>query len=264
MLNLADMLSHYIAHQVTVVVRRTRYELRKARERAHVLEGLLIALDHLDEVINLIRNAESADVARTQLMERYAGEVQATAILDMQLRRLAALERRKLQEEYAELQTGSPSSRPSSTTLQGAGSSRRRLDIRERFADPRRTEIRPDEGELSIEDLIAAEPVVVTVTRTGYVKRVALGDYRVPEPGRSRGPGANLKEDDIVQFLAITNTHHWVLFFTNKGRVYRVKVHELPEATRNARGACGQRPGSDLPAGREDRRSARPGRLRRW
>jgi DNA gyrase subunit A len=238
-LNLAEVLSHYIAHQVTVVVRRTRYELRKARERAHILEGLLIALDHLDEVINLIRNAESADAARGQLMERYQlSEAQATAILDMQLRRLAALERRKLQEEYAELQTRIAELQAildDPSKVRGIVK-QELLDIKRRFADPRRTEIRPDEGELSIEDLIAAEPVVVTVTRTGYVKRVPLGDYRAQGRGGRGVRGANLKEDDIVQFLAITNTHHWVLFFTNKGRVYRVKVHELPEATRNSRG----------------------------
>src|SRR6266508_4453870 len=238
-LNLAEVLSHYVAHQVTVVVRRTRYELRKARERAHILEGLLVALDHLDEVINLIRNAESADVARQQLMERFElSEAQATAILDMQLRRLAALERRKLQEEYAELQARIAELQailddPSKVRGIVKGEL---LDIKRRFADPRRTEIRPDEGELSIEDLIAAEPVVVTVTRTGYVKRVPLGDYRAQNRGGRGVRGANLKEDDIVQFLAITNTHHWVLFFTNKGRVYRVKVHELPEAARNSRG----------------------------
>src|SRR6266545_2162890 len=238
-LTLAEILSHYVAHQVTVVVRRTRYELRKAKERAHILEGLLIALDHLDEVINLIRNAESADAARRQLMERFAlSELQATAILDMQLRRLAALERRKLQEEYAELQARIAELQailddPSKVRGIVKGEL---LDIKRRFADPRRTEIRPDEGELSIEDLIAAEPVVVTVTRTGYVKRVPLGDYRAQNRGGRGVRGANLKEDDIVQFLAITNTHHWVLFFTNKGRVYRVKVHELPEAARNSRG----------------------------
>ncbi|MDF2738661.1 MAG: gyrA, partial [Actinomycetia bacterium] len=238
-LNLADMLSHYIAHQVTVVVRRTRYELRKAKERAHILEGLLIALDHLDEVINLIRNAESADVARTQLMERYSlSEIQATAILDMQLRRLAALERRKLQEEYAELMARIAELQAildDPSRVRGIVKDEL-LEVKRRFADPRRTEIRPDEGELSIEDLIAAEPVVVTVTRTGYVKRVALGDYRAQNRGGRGVRGANLKEDDIVQFLALTNTHHWVLFFTNKGRVYRVKVHELPEAAKNARG----------------------------
>jgi DNA gyrase subunit A len=239
LLNLADVLRHYNAHQINVVIRRTRYELRKAEERAHILEGLLIALDHLDEVINLIRNAESADVARGQLMERYSlSEVQATAILDMQLRRLAALERQRIQDEYAELQA-----KIAEFKAILADPARIRaivkdevLDIKRRFADPRRTEIRPDEGELSIEDLIASEPVVVTVTRTGYVKRVPLTDYRAQGRGGRGVRGANLKEDDIVQFLFITNTHHWVLFFTNKGRVYRVKVHELPEASRNSRG----------------------------
>ena len=239
LLNLADMLRHYNAHQINVVIRRTRYELRKAEERAHILEGLLIALDHLDEVITLIRNAESADVARGQLMERYSlSEVQATAILDMQLRRLAALERQRIQDEYAELQA-----KIAEFKAILADPARIRaivrdemLDIKRRFADPRRTEIRPDEGELSIEDLIAAEPVVVTVTRTGYVKRVPLTDYRAQGRGGRGVRGANLKEDDIVQFLFITNTHHWVLFFTNKGRVYRVKVHEVPEASRNSRG----------------------------
>jgi DNA gyrase subunit A len=239
LLNLADMLRHYNAHQINVVIRRTRYELRKAEERAHILEGLLIALDHLDEVINLIRNAESADAARGQLMERYSlSEIQATAILDMQLRRLAALERRRIQEEYAELEAKIAELRailadPAKIRAIVKGEM---LDIKRRFADPRRSEIRPDEGELSIEDLIAAEPVVVTVTRTGYVKRVPVSDYRAQGRGGRGVRGANLKEDDIVQFLFLTNTHHWVLFFTNKGRVYRVKVHELPEASRNSRG----------------------------
>jgi DNA gyrase subunit A len=238
-LSLAEMLSHYVTHQITVVVRRTRFELRKAQERAHILEGLLVALDHLDEVIALIRAAESAEVARGQLMERYGlSEVQATAILDMQLRRLAALERRRIQDEYAELQTRIAQLR---AILEDPSKVRgiikqEILDIKRRFADPRRTEIRPEEGELSIEDLIAAEPVVVTVTRTGYVKRVPLTDYRAQGRGGRGVRGANLREDDIVQFLFITNTHHWVLFFTNKGRVYRVKVHELPEAARNSRG----------------------------
>jgi DNA gyrase subunit A len=238
-LGLAEMLSHYITHQITVVVRRTRFELRKAQERAHVLEGLLVALDHIDEIINLIRSAESADAAKTQLMERYTlSEIQATAILDMQLRRLAALERERIQQEYAELQARIAELKailddPSKVR----GIIREELlDIKKRFADPRRTEIRPEEGELSIEDLIAAEPVVVTVTRTGYVKRVPLTDYRAQGRGGRGVRGANLREDDIVQFLFITNTHHWVLFFTNKGRVYRVKVHELPEAARNSRG----------------------------
>jgi DNA gyrase subunit A len=238
-LGLADMLSHYITHQITVIVRRTRYELRKATERAHILEGLMVALDHLDEVIALIRAADSADAARTQLMERYGlSELQAIAILDMQLRRLAALERRRIQDEYAELQARIAELK---SILEDPSKVRgiikeEILEIKRRFADPRRTEIRPEEGELSIEDLIAAEPVVVTVTRTGYVKRVPLTDYRSQGRGGRGVRGANLREDDIVQFLFITNTHHWVLFFTNKGRVYRVKVHELPEAARNSRG----------------------------
>jgi DNA gyrase subunit A len=239
LLNLADMLRHYNAHQINVVIRRTRFELRKAEERAHILEGLLIALDHLDEVISLIRNAESADAARTQLMERYSlSEIQATAILDMQLRRLAALERRRIQEEYAELAAKIAELKAilADPAKIRAIVKHEMLDIKRRFADPRRTEIRPDEGELSIEDLIAAEPVVVTVTRTGYVKRVPLNDYRAQGRGGRGVRGANLKEDDIVQFLFLTNTHHWVLFFTNKGRVYRVKVHEVPEASRNSRG----------------------------
>jgi DNA gyrase subunit A len=238
-LSLADMLSHYVTHQITVVVRRTRFELRKAQERAHILEGLLVALDHLDEVIALIRASESAEAARGQLMERYGlSELQATAILDMQLRRLAALERQRIQNEYAELQTRIAELK---AILEDPSKVRgiikqEILDVKRRFADARRTEIRPDEGELSIEDLIAAEPVVVTVTRTGYVKRVPLTDYRAQGRGGRGVRGANLREDDIVQFLFITNTHHWVLFFTNKGRVYRVKVHELPEAARNSRG----------------------------
>jgi DNA gyrase subunit A len=238
-LNLAEMLRHYDDHQIVVVVRRTRFELRKARERAHILEGLLIAIDHLDEVIELIRAAESADVARGQLMERFElSEVQAVAILDMQLRRLAALERQRLQEEYRELMERIAELQailddPSKVR---AIVKQELLEVKSKYADPRRTEIRVDDGELSIEDLIAAEPVVVTVTRTGYVKRTALDEYRAQGRGGRGVRGANLKEDDIVQFLFLTNTHHWVLFFTNQGRVYRVKVHELPEAQRNARG----------------------------
>jgi DNA gyrase subunit A len=238
-LSLADMLSHYVTHQITVVVRRTGFELRKAQERAHILEGLLVALDHLDEVIALIRASESAEAARGQLMERYGlSELQATAILDMQLRRLAALERQRIQNEYAELQTRIAELKAildDPSKVRGI-IKQEILDVKRRFADARRTEIRPDEGELSIEDLIAAEPVVVTVTRTGYVKRVPLTDYRAQGRGGRGVRGANLREDDIVQFLFITNTHHWVLFLTNKGRVYRVKVHELPEAARNSRG----------------------------
>jgi len=172
-------------------------------------------------------------------MTRYSlSEIQANAILDMQLRRLAALERRKIQEEHAELVARI-------TELQGILDDpskvrqivkKELLEIKKKYADPRRTEIRADEGEISIEDLIAAEQVVLTVTRTGYVKRVPLSEYRAQGRGGKGVRGADLKEDDIVQHLFITNTHHWVLFFTNKGRVYRVKVHEVPEGSRNSRG----------------------------
>jgi DNA gyrase subunit A len=238
-LNLQEMLQHYLDHQIVVVVRRTRYQLRKARERAHILEGLKIALDHLDEVISIIRNAASADAARTELMERYAlSEIQATAILDMQLRRLAALERQKIQDEYAELQRliAELQAILDDPSKVRAIVKDELLGIKGKFADRRRTQIVADEGELSIEDLIAAEPVVLTVTRTGYVKRTPLDEYRAQGRGGRGTKGANLKEDDIVRFLFMTNTHHWMLFFTNKGRVYRVKVHEVPESARNARG----------------------------
>lgn len=238
-LNLAEVLQHYIDHQIIVVLRRTRYDLRRAQERAHILEGLMVALDHLDEVIALIRAAASADVAREELMQRFTlSELQAVAILDMQLRRLAALERQRIQDELAELHI-----KIAELEAILADPMRVRgivkdelLDVRRRFADARRTQIMPEEGDLSIEDLIAAEQVVVTVTRTGYVKRVALDGYRAQGRGGKGVRGGSLKEDDIVQHLFLTNTHHWVLFFTNRGRVYRVKVHELPEASRTSRG----------------------------
>jgi DNA gyrase subunit A len=238
-LNLRDMLQHYLDHQIIVVVRRTRYQLRKARERAHILEGLIVALDHLDEVITLIRNAPSADGARTELMTRYSlSEIQATAILDMQLRRLAALERQKIQDEFAELQRliAELQAILDDPSKVRAIVKDELTEIKDKYADRRRTQIVADEGELSIEDLIAAEQVVLTVTRTGYVKRTPLDEYRAQGRGGRGARGANLKEDDIVQFLFMTNTHHWILFFTNKGRVYRVKVHEVPESARNARG----------------------------
>ncbi len=238
-LGLPEVLRHYIDHQIVVVVRRTRFHLRKAQERAHVLEGLLVALDHLDEVIELIRRSPSADEARGQLMTRYdLSEIQAVAILDMQLRRFAALERQKIQDEHAELRArinelqsilDDPSKVRSIVRDELA-------QVKEKYGDPRRTQILPDEGELSIEDLIAAEQVVLTVTRTGYVKRTPLDEYRAQGRGGKGVRGANLKVDDIVQFLFLTNTHHWVLFFTNQGRVYRVKVHEVPEAARSSRG----------------------------
>ena len=238
-LRLDEMVRYYVAHQVEVIVRRTRYQLRKAEERAHVLAGLLIALDHLDEVIALIRNAESADVARTQLMQRYElSEIQATAILDMQLRRLAALERQRIIDEYAELQqriVGLQAILASPERQRGIIATELG-EIVERYGDERRTRIIPFEGDMSDEDLIAEEDVVVTITRSGYAKRTKTDLYRSQRRGGKGVQGAALRQDDLVEHFFVTTTHHWILFLTNKGRVYRAKAHELPEQTRTARG----------------------------
>ena len=238
-LRLDEMVRLYVAHQIDVVVRRTRFQLRKARERLHVLEGLLVALDHLDEVITLIRNAESADVARIQLMDRFdLSEIQATAILDMQLRRLAALERQRIIDEAAELRRriGDLEEILASPTRQRQIISEELGEIVSRFGDDRRTRLVPYEGDMSAEDLIAQEDVVVTVTRGGYAKRTKTDLYRAQRRGGKGVQGATLREDDIVEHFFVTTTHHWLLFFTNKGRVYRAKAHELPEQSRTARG----------------------------
>jgi DNA gyrase subunit A len=238
-LRLDEMIRHYVAHQIDVIVRRTRFQLRRAQERLHVLEGLLVALDHLDEVIALIRNAESADVARGQLMERYElSEIQATAILDMQLRRLAALERQRIIDEAADLRERI---QDLESILADPGRQRQIIhdelgEIVDRFGDDRRTRIVPFEGEMSLEDLIAQEDVVVTVTRGGYAKRTKTDLYRAQRRGGKGVQGAALREDDLVEHFFVTTTHHWLLFFTNKGRVYRAKAHELPEQARSARG----------------------------
>jgi len=238
-LRLDQMVRLYIAHQVDVIVRRTRFQLRKARERLHVLEGLLVALDHLDEVISLIRNADSAEVARGQLMSRYElTEIQATAILDMQLRRLAALERQRITDEAAELRVRIADLQAvlESPVRQRQIIGEELAEIVARYGDERRTRIVPAEGEVSMEDLIAEEDVVVTITRTGYAKRTKTDLYRSQRRGGKGVQGAALKQDDIVEHFFVTTTHHWILFLTNKGRVYRAKAHELPEANRAARG----------------------------
>jgi DNA gyrase subunit A len=258
-LRLDQMIRYYVEHQVDVIVRRTRYQLRKAQERLHVLEGLLMALDHLDAVIALIRNAESADVARQQLMageyaredtsgasplgrgdlrEYELSEIQATAILDMQLRRLAALERQRIIDEAAELRTRVAELEAilASPQRQREIISEELQEIVDKYGDERRTRIVPFEGEMSIEDLIAQEDVVVTVTRGGYAKRTKTDLYRSQKRGGKGVQGAALREDDIVEHFFVTTTHHTLLFFTNKGRVYRAKAHELPEQARSAKG----------------------------
>jgi DNA gyrase subunit A len=238
-LRIDQFVSHYVDHQVEVIVRRTQFRLRKAEERAHILRALLKALDQLDAVIALIRNAPSADEAREglkQLLE--IDDIQATAILDLQLRRLAALERQRIIDEAAEIEAKIADL---NDILARPGRQREIIrdeltEIVSKYGDERRTRLVPHDGDVSMEDLIAQEDVVVTITRTGYAKRTKTDLYRAQRRGGKGVQGANLRTDDIVEHFFVTSTHDWILFFTNKGRVYRAKAYELPEANRNARG----------------------------
>ncbi|MFN2563129.1 MAG: DNA gyrase C-terminal beta-propeller domain-containing protein, partial [Jatrophihabitans sp.] len=238
-LRIDQFVSHYVEHQVEVIVRRTRFRLRKAEERAHILRALLKALDQLDAVIALIRSAPSAEESKAGLMALLEiDELQATAILDLQLRRLAALERNRIIEEAAEIEA-----KIADLTDILAKPGRQRSIIRDelteivdKYGDERRTRLIPHDGDVSMEDLIAQEDVVVTITRTGYAKRTKTDLYRAQRRGGKGVQGANLRTDDIVEHFFVTSTHDWILFFTNKGRVYRAKAYELPEANRNARG----------------------------
>ncbi|HEY7223314.1 MAG TPA: intein-containing DNA gyrase subunit A [Micromonosporaceae bacterium] len=238
-LNLAQFLRHYVTHQIEVIFRRTRYRLRKAQERAHVLRGLVKALDMLDEVIALIRRSPTVEEARTgltQLLE--IDEIQATAILDMQLRRLAALERQKIIDELAKLEVEIADLQDilDKPARQRQIVGEELAEVVARWGDDRRTRIIPFDGEVSVEDLIARESVVVTITRTGYAKRTKTDLYRSQRRGGKGVSGATLRQDDIVSHFFVCSTHDWILFFTNKGRVYRIKAYELPEASRVARG----------------------------
>jgi DNA gyrase subunit A len=238
-LNLAQFVRHYVAHQVEVIVRRTRYRLRKAEERAHILRGLVKALDALDEVIALIRRSPTVDEARNGLIQLLdIDEVQATAILDMQLRRLAALERQKIIDELAkiEIEIADLMDILAKPERQRKIISEELATIVEKWGDERRTKIVPFDGEVSMEDLIAREDVVVTITRTGYAKRTKTDLYRSQRRGGKGVSGASLRQDDIVSHFFVCSTHDWILFFTNKGRVYRAKAYELPEVNRTARG----------------------------
>ncbi|HEV8420686.1 MAG TPA: DNA gyrase subunit A [Actinomycetota bacterium] len=238
-LNLRQVIQHYIEHQVEVVTRRSRYELRKAEERDHIVQGLLIALQHIDEVIRIIRASSDSDEARTKLMAKFnLSEIQANYILDMPLRRLTRLERQKLEDEHKELLA---TIKRLKALLKDPKAIRalvkdELLEIRKRYADPRRTEVRADEGELDVEDLIQETDVIITITRAGYVKRLPVETYRRQGRGGKGVIGANLKADDIISQVFTTTTHHWILVFTNRGKVYRAKVHELPEASRTGRG----------------------------
>jgi DNA gyrase subunit A len=238
-LRLDEFVRHYVAHQVEVIVRRTRFRLKKAEERAHILRGLGKALDQLDAVIALIRGADSADAAREGLMQLLdIDEIQAVAILDMQLRRLAALERQRILDELAEREAEIADLK---AILADEARQRRIIadeltEVVDKYGDERRTRIIPYEGDMSAEDFIPQEDVVVTVTTGGYAKRTKTDLYRQQKRGGKGVKGAQLKQDDVVAHFFTTTTHHWLLFFTNKGRVYRAKAHELPEANRDARG----------------------------
>ncbi|HYT79431.1 MAG TPA: DNA gyrase C-terminal beta-propeller domain-containing protein, partial [Actinomycetota bacterium] len=238
-LNLKQLIQHYVEHQVEVVTRRSRYELRKAEERDHIVQGLLIALQHIDEVIRIIRASSDSDEARTKLMSKFKlSEIQANYILDMPLRRLTRLERTKLEDEHKELLA---TIRRLKALLKDPRAIRgvvkdELLEIKRRYADARRTEVRADEGVLEVEDLIQETDVIITITRTGYVKRLPVETYRRQGRGGKGVIGANLKVDDIISQVFTTTTHHWILVFTNRGKVYRTKVHEIPEASRTGRG----------------------------
>ena len=238
-LNLKQMLQYFLDFRREVIIRRTRFELREAEARAHILEGLKIALDHLDEVIALIRSSPSPDEAKSGLMRRFGlSELQAQAILDMRLQRLTGLERDKLIAEYREVLQKIEQLKAllASDALIRKAIQDELTEIREKYADDRRTEILPEAGEIHIEDLIAPEEMVITVTHTGYIKRTPSSVYRSQRRGGKGKIGAGLKEEDFVEHLFAASTHDYLLFFTDAGRVYWLKVHQIPEAGRATKG----------------------------
>ncbi|HMS85304.1 MAG TPA: DNA gyrase subunit A [Nitrospira sp.] len=238
-LTLKQILYHFLEHRREVVVRRTAFELRKAEERAHILEGLKIALDHLDAVIALIRRSQSPDEARAGLMREFGlTEIQATAILDMRLQRLTQLERAKLVEEYQEVlkQIEYLRSVLASESLVRTIIKNELTEIRETYKDDRRTKIVKEEAEISLEDLIAAEEVIVTISHSGYIKRNAVSLYRAQRRGGKGKIGMGIKDEDFVETLFSASTHDSLLFFTDAGKVFWLKVHEIPEASRSAKG----------------------------
>jgi DNA gyrase subunit A len=238
-LNLRDMLFHYLKHQQEVIRRRTEYELKKAEARAHILEGLRIALDHLDQVIALIRASQTTDEAREGLINTFSLSVdQAQAILDMRLQRLTGLEREKIESEYAELQKKIAEYKAilADEQLILQIISEELNEIKEKFGDDRRSEITIGLESIEDEDLIPREDVVITITHTGYIKRLPVTTYRNQKRGGRGVVGMDTKDNDFVEHLFVTNTHHYLMFFTNKGKVYRLKAYEIPDLSRTARG----------------------------
>ncbi|MFT3864798.1 MAG: DNA gyrase subunit A [Solirubrobacterales bacterium] len=239
-LSLLELIEHYVEHQREVVTRRTQYELRRAEARAHILEGLLVALDNLDAVIKLIRSSTDPDAARTGLMDQFElSREQAQAILDMRLQRLTALEADKVRAEHADLMERIGELREIlGDEARVMGLVKDELaEIVESYGDERRTELAAFEGEVGIEDMIADQQMVISLTASGYVKRLPLATYRQQNRGGVGVMGMNLKEDDYIAHLHISSTHDFLLFFTNRGKVYRTKVYELPEGSRNSKGS---------------------------
>ena len=264
-LSLDAFIRHWVTHQMEVIIRRTAFRLRKAEEEAHILRGLLKALDALDEVIALIRRSSTTDAAREGLMELLQiDDLQARAILDMQLRRLAALERQKIQDRHAELELMIAEFKTiiADPQRQRTIISEELAEIVEKHGDDRRTKVLMGyDGDMSVEDLIPEEEMVVTITRGGYVKRTRSDNYRSQHRGGKGIKGAQLRGDDVVEHFFVTTTHNWLLFFTNHGRVYRTKCYELAEAGRDAKGQHVANV-HGLPAGRAHRPGAGPARLR--
>ena len=240
-MNLLEMLNFYLQHQEEVVTRRTKYDLNKAEERAHILQGLLIALDNIDEVIRIIRGSATVQIAKTELMERFGlTDVQAQAIVDMRLRALTGLEREKIETEYAELmkRIGELKAILADRKLLLGVIKKEILVISEKYGDDRRTKIGYDEFDISMEDLIPRENVVITMTNLGYIKRMSMDTFKSQNRGGKGIKGMQTLEDDYIRELFVTTTHHYIMFFTNKGRVYRLKSYEIPEAGRTARGTA--------------------------
>ena len=240
-MNILDMLKYYLKHQEEVVTRRTKYDLNKAEERAHILQGLLIALDNIDEVIKIIRGSKNVQEAKAELISRFdLSEVQAQAIVDMRLRALTGLEREKLEAEYAELMKKIEEYRAilADRKLLLGVIRKEILVISEKYGDERRTHIGYDEFDISMEDLIPRENVVITVTNMGYIKRMSMDTFKRQNRGGKGIKGMQTLEEDFIRELFVTTSHHYIMFFTNKGRVYRLKAYEIPEAGRTARGTA--------------------------
>ncbi|HOP43429.1 MAG TPA: DNA gyrase subunit A, partial [Flavobacteriales bacterium] len=239
LLDLKSLISHFVEHRHEVVVRRTQYDLRKAEERAHILEGLLIAIDNLDEVIALIRGSETPDVAREGLMERFGlSEVQARAILDMRLQRLTGLERDKIREEHAELMkliTHLKAVLADEGMRMGIIKDELR-EVKEKYGDERRTDIVASGADINIEDLIADEPVAVTISHLGYIKRTALTEFRTQGRGGVGSKGSTTRDQDFLEDLFVATNHNYLLIFTQKGRCYWMRVFDIPEGTRQSKG----------------------------